>query len=52
LTRSATINTAPPVSDEYTIDAVDINPTTFIILDTAATQSMTQNTAILVEEGV
>jgi hypothetical protein len=52
LSRSATINESPPVSDQYTIDAVDANPTTFIILDTAATQSMTQNTALLVEEGV
>lgn len=52
LSRSSTINESPPVTGEYTIDAVDINPTTFIILDTAATQARTQDTAILVEEGV
>lgn len=52
LTRAATINTAPPVTAQYTIDAVDANPTTFIILDTAATQGQTVDSAIRVEETV
>lgn len=52
LTRASTINTAAPVTGEYTIDAVSTDPTTFIILDTAATQAQTADTAILVEEGV
>jgi hypothetical protein len=52
LSRSSTINESPPVTSEYTVDAVDINPTTFIILDTAATQAQTQDTAIRVEEVV
>lgn len=52
LSRAAVVNTAPPVTGQYTIDAVDGNPTTYIIIDTAATQSMTQNTAIYVAEAV
>ncbi len=52
LTRSSTINQSPPVSDEFTIDAVNSNPTTFIIIDTAATQSQTAATSVLVEEEV
>lgn len=52
LSRASTINTSPPVTGEYTIDAVDGNPTTFIILDTAATQGQTVDSAIRVEEGV
>lgn len=52
LSRAATINTSPPVTSQYTIDAVDANPTTFIILDTAATQGQTVDSAILVEEAV
>lgn len=52
LSRSSTIDESPPVTGEYTIDAVDGNPTTFIILDTAATQGQTVDSAILVEEGV
>lgn len=50
LTRAAVINTAPPVTNEYTAVAVNTNPTTFVIIDTAATQSMTQSTVVLVEE--
>jgi len=50
LSRSAVINTAPPVTNEYTAVAVNTNPTTFVIIDTAATQSMTQSTVVLVEE--
>lgn len=52
LSRAATINTAAPVTGQYTIDTVDDNPTTFIILDTAATQGQTVDSALLVEEGV
>lgn len=52
LSRHATINTSPPVTSQYTIDAVDGNPTSFIILDTAATQGQTVDSAILVEEAV
>jgi len=52
LSRASVINTSPPVTGEYTIDAIDTNPTTFSIIDTAATQSMTQNTSVLVAEGV
>jgi len=52
LSRAATINTAPPVTGQYTIDAVDGNPTKFIILDTAATQGQTVDSAIRVEEVV
>ena len=52
LSRSATINESPPITAQYTIDAVDTNPTTFIILDTAATQSQTVDSAIRVEEVV
>lgn len=52
LSRAAVINTAPPVTGEFTIAAVDSNPTNFIILDTAATQGQTVDTAIRVEEVV
>jgi len=52
LSRAAVINTTPPVTSEFTIAAVDSNPTNFIILDTAATQGQTVDTAILVEEVV
>ncbi len=52
LSRAAVINTSPPVTSQYTIDAVDGNPTSFIILDTAATQGQTVDSAILVEEAV
>lgn len=52
LSRSTTINESPPVTGQYTIDAVDGNPTTFIILDTAATQGQTVDSAIYVGEGV
>lgn len=52
LSRSAVIGSLPPVTAEYTIEAEDTNPTKFIILDTAASQSMTQNTVIYVQEVV
>lgn len=52
LSRSSTIDEDPPVTGQYTIEAVDSNPTKFIILDTAATQGQTVDSAILVEEGV
>jgi len=52
LTRSSVVNTSPPVTSQFTIDAVDNNPTKFIILDLAAAQAQTVNSAILVEEGV
>lgn len=52
LSRSATINESPPVTSQFTIDAVDANPTEFIILDTAATQGQTVDSAIRVEEVV
>ena len=52
LNRNSTINASPPVTKSWTIDAEDINPTTFIILDTAATEAQTKDTAILVEEEV
>lgn len=52
LARAATVNTASPVTGQYTIDAEDASPTTFIILDTAATQSQTVDSAVLVEEAV
>jgi len=52
LSRAAAVNTAPPVTSQYTIDAVDGNPTNFIIIDTAATQGQTVNSAIRVEEAV
>ncbi len=52
LSRSAGVNDAPPVTGQYTIDAVDGNPTSFIILDTAATQGQTVDSAIRVEEVV
>jgi len=52
LSRASTINTSPPVTSEYTIDQVGNNPTNFIILDTAATQGQTVDSAILVSEGV
>ena len=52
LTRSATMNETPPVTSQYTIDVVNSSPTTFIILDTAATQGQTVDSAILVEETI
>lgn len=52
LSRASVINTQPPVTGEYTIDAVDNNPTSFVILDTAATQAQTVDSAIRVEEVV
>src|SRR6056297_6951 len=52
LTRNSTINETPPVTGSWTIEADDTNPTKFIILDTAATDAQTVDTAILVEEEV
>jgi hypothetical protein len=47
--RSA-IGTQPPLADSWTIDNVNANPTTVIILDTAATQSSSQATTVTVQE--
>jgi hypothetical protein len=52
LSRNSVINESPPVTNSWTIDTTGSNPTTFIILDTAATQAQTVNTAVLVEEEV
>lgn len=52
LTRNAVINENPPVTNSWTIDTINSNPTSFIILDTAATEAQTVNTAVLVEEEV
>lgn len=52
LTRSTNINETPPVTGQYTIAANSSNPTVFIILDTAATQGQTVDSAIRVEEVV
>lgn len=46
------IGTSPPVSLGWTIDAVGVNPTTIIILDTQATSSSSQTTTITIEETV
>ncbi len=52
LSRSAGVNDPAPVTGQYTVNAVDGNPTTFIILDTAATQGQTVDSSLRVEEVV
>jgi len=52
LTRNSTIDTSPPVTGSWTIENDNVNPTKFIILDTAATDAQTVDTAVLVEEEV
>jgi hypothetical protein len=48
------IGTPPPVTNGYTVDATDVNPTTLIWLDTAAAASNSGGTATLqnIEEAV
>ena len=46
------IGTLPPDADSWTINSVGVNPTTVIILDTAATQSSSAATNVTVEETV
>jgi len=52
LSRAAVINTLAPVSDEWTIEAEDVNPTVFRILDLGASGSQTQDSALYIQEVV
>jgi len=46
------IGTAPPVVNGWTIDAININPTKIIILDTSAANSSSQTSTLTIEETV
>ena len=50
VTTRRAIGTQPPNADSWTIDNVNANPTTVIILDTSATQSSSQATSVTVQE--
>ena len=52
VTTRRAIGTQPPNADSWTIDNVNVNPTTVIILDTSATQSSSQATSVTVQETV
>ena len=43
------IGTSPPVTDGYTIDAVSVNPTTVIWLDTTQVNANSEGTATITD---
>jgi hypothetical protein len=52
LTTRSAIGTQPPLANSWTINSVGVNPTTVIILDTAAAGSSSQASNVIAEETI
>jgi hypothetical protein len=52
LTTRSAIGTQPPLANSWTINSVGVNPTTVIILDTAAAESSSQASNVTAEETI